>query len=141
MLIKFLWTVTLWGGSPFKVQVTGNPTLEHDGGTTAGHLYVSREGISLIGEACKKQGIRFEYTHMNSAGSSQKAERKRLFQRPDEISVLCAECPTCPWYDPVTLGEGKTCFLREAPFESSAVLLQASEKHRQAAQDCPLNNS
>ena len=141
MSSRFLWTVTLRGGSPFEMQIPGNPTLEHDGGTTAGHLYVSQEEISLIGETCEKQGVRFEFAPMNSAGSSQKAERKRLFQRPEEISVLCSACPTCPWYDPVTLGDGKTCFLREAPRESSMVLFQASEKFRQAAQDCPLTNS
>ncbi len=137
---RYLWTLNLKGGSgPFEMQIPGNPTLFHDRGTSSQHLFVSISELFLIKTACENQGIQVFYHRMQGEEDSQREEKNKLLLRDTEVFVLTPKCPECPWYDPVTLGTGKTCFLREAPRESSLTLLKNSDAHHAAAINCPLN--
>lgn len=91
--------------------------------------------VSEIAALCKNLGVTLSSRILG--GDENPVERSKLFQRPEEIIVPFQECLECPWWDPVTLGEEKSCFLREAPPESARVLLETSPKHVEAAKKCP----
>ena len=134
---RFFRTLILRGGNPFELRIPGNPAVSHEGGTTAQHLYITEEEAALISEKSKENGAVVDFVPM-TPNPPQQEERRKLFQRPEEVFLLCEECLFCPWYDPITLGEGKTCSLREAPKEATQTLMQNSNPHRKAAILCPL---
>lgn len=134
-----LYTLILKGGKPAVLEVSGNPSLEHTGGTSVSHLYLSEEGVSEIRWWCNQLGISVELNPFPTPSGSPE-ERRLLLKRPEEIQVPDPSCPSCPWYDPVTLGEGEVCFLRGAPEESVLTLLSNSDNHKTAAANCPVNS-
>ena len=131
-----LWVITIHGYASFECFLVGNPSIEHHGGTSAHHLFVTPEEIASLRTLVESQGLKFE-----ARGLEWAAPTKRVLPTPEEVQVLCEKCPTCLWWDPVTLGEGKSCALHEAPKEYSETLAANSEALREAAAACPVTIS
>jgi hypothetical protein len=131
-----LWTVTIHGYAPFECFLEGNPSIEHHGGTSVHHLFGTLEEVAFLRTLGESRGLKME-----ARGLEWAAPTKQVLPTPEEVQVLCEKCPTCPWWDPVTLGEGKSCALHEAPIEYSETLAANSQALREAAAACPVTIS
>lgn len=130
---KKLWVVTLEGPATFVFHSEGNPSVEHNGGTSAHHIYTSEAGISYLSMRAGSFGLR-----VKARGLQEEKSKIESLPLPEDVQVLCLECPTCPWWDPVTLGQGKSCSFLEASKEYAQTLMENSLKHREAAAACPI---
>lgn len=145
---QVLWTFKITGGSPFSFQLSGNPPVDHPGGVTVAHLVVTKAEAGLVKLRGAESGCKVKAWPMDGQTEEQAEERARFMelgrQEPRWESV---ECPTCPWFDPMsgkTVGEGPAvfglspCGRVHLPAESQAVLRETSELHAQAEQECPV---
>jgi hypothetical protein len=139
LMPKTLWVLKLEGAERFECALSGNPGIYHDGGTSVHQVFADALEIAKLVNLGRDLGVSIDPRVLS--GRDDTLERRRLFQRPEEIQVPFRECLKCPWWDPVTLGEGKSCFLREAPQESAKVLLEYSPQHVAAAKACPQGNA
>ena len=131
---RFLYSLQIQGGEPFVLQAFGNPEISHSGATSVGAMYLTPQECFEIDDLCLSKGAKVSFFRREDEISGRE-EQLRLLQK--DLVLPCIECPNCSWYDPVTLGDNKVCFLREAPKESVEVLLSQPKKLTEA-RNCPL---
>ena len=128
----------LWvrSGKPFTVQPKHNPTVEHDGGTTATHLVMTDEDAAALRTLLEGFGGDVDLTYTAHQTPEQKKERLALLGAGREGSVWpSTACQECAWFDPL---------LEETPCGRAAWApevidtLSQSPKPRQDAKDCPV---
>jgi len=136
-----LWVFQVQGGAPFRTQVGGNPSVEHDGGTSVFHLMLeepdARHFVSLVEE----MGCAVQARPSRRQSKAQKLERESLLGVGKEDAVWpTPNCPTCYWFDPVSLqagGGGEPCGAKGWPEETRRVSLE-SNKAVEDLEACPL---
>lgn len=113
-----LFRLWLRKGTPVTIQTGHNPPIEHDGGNTVVHLYLTElEENSLklcIGEL---SGCEYDLIPHEHQTGDQTRERQTLLglQRGDRAWPSAA-CPACTWFDPLL--EGEPCGRAGWPDES-----------------------
>jgi hypothetical protein len=138
-----LWIYRVSGGSPFQLQVKGNPPMVHDGGAE-----------SVLRTLCTEEQARTLEEEMRSHGCTvssncPKETREQSGERKNLLSVLgaerpfpCARCPECAWFDPYIesmCGAGRG----SGPGWDPAVRVGSlsSEKFRNDLDACPLKEA
>lgn len=129
-----LWTLVIEGSEELSFLVPGNPPVEHTGGSSIHHLVLRDGEAEEVTRLVEGQSLRVSLNRVLGQSPEQASERTRLLGQ-DRVWP-CAQCPTCPWLDP--LGEPDPCGLRAWPSESVAVLRETSEGHREAEAACPV---
>ncbi len=136
-----LWVFQVHGGESFRTQVGGNPSVEHNGGTSVFHLMLeeadARHFVSLV----EKLGCTIEARPSRRQSQEQKLERDSLLGVGKKEALWpCQNCPTCYWFDPVSLqadGSGEPCGAKGWPEETRRVCLE-STKAVEDLEACPL---
>jgi hypothetical protein len=101
---KEFWVFTITGGKRFALNVKGNPTQTHDGGTTVMRFLCS------AGEAESTFGIIEKYggkvkSHNPRESEEQKEMRANMLSISGDDAVFpCELCPKCSWFDPYLPG-------------------------------------
>ena len=136
-----IWTFQVEGGSPFRTQVGGNPSVEHMGGTSVFHLVLEEADAQQFVSLVEEMGGKIEARPSRRQSKEQETERMSLLGVGKEESLWpCGECPTCYWFDPVALkanGEGDPCGFTGWPEETKRVSLE-STKAVDDLEKCPL---
>ena len=98
-----LHTVTFTGGSPFRLQIPGNPPVKHDGGTTVAHLLLNNYTVgSIQAFMTDLPDTKVEIRAVEGQSEEQRAEREILLGIGQKDRVWpCAACPNCFWLDPL----------------------------------------
>jgi hypothetical protein len=133
-----LWTLQVTGSGPFMFQAPGNPTVEHEGGTTVAHLVLTQGEIGKIKLMGAQAGCTVKAWPMEGQTQEQAEQRAQFVALGDqrgEPRWAHVECPMCPWFDP--LGHHDPCGLKHLPGESVVILRETSEAHRKAVEECP----
>lgn len=101
MSARKLWVFRVSGGEPFKMQISGNPPMKHDGGAEA-----------LLRSLCTEEQARETEAQMKELGCRVVAHcpmetKEQAVERKNVLSVLggervfpCVKCPECSWFDP-----------------------------------------
>lgn len=99
--MRQLWTFRVSGGTPFHLQVQGNPVMRHDGGVE-----------SLLKALCTNEQAMEVMVKIRSYGctvdgnSPQETEEQKTKRRNilhvlgGEQTFPCLHCPHCAWFDP-----------------------------------------
>tara|TARA_Y100000310_G_scaffold321557_1_gene379373 strand:- start:5828 stop:6277 length:450 start_codon:yes stop_codon:yes gene_type:complete len=133
--VQSLWTFRISGGSPFGLEISRNPCVEHNGGTSVFHLVLSPEEVRVIEDVATRRGCKVELWVPEGESAEQREERMTLLNQQNRVWPS-TECPTCAWFDPL-LKDGEPCGL--AGWEESAVT--AFKKNTKAFGDlegCPV---
>ena len=132
-----LFTYNITGGTPFVLQLPGNPSIEHDGGESTGHVYLTPLELHEVSSYIISNGSTFKFWRSTRQSEEQKEERQKLlgFQKEDAVFPT-HKCPTCAWFDPLT---EKYCGLSDWPPESIEILM-SKPHHIQHSKECPSPN-
>jgi len=132
-----LYTYNIKGGPPFILQLPGNPSIEHDGGESTGHVYFTPLELSEVSSYILGNGSKVQFWQSTRQSEEQKEERQKLlgFQKEDAVFPT-HKCPTCAWFDPLTKNY---CGLSDWPLESIETLM-SKPHHIQHSKECPSPN-
>lgn len=136
-----LWVFQVEGGSPFRTQVGGNPSVEHDGGTSVFHLMLEEPDAKRFVSLVEGLDCAIAARSSRRQTAEQEAERNALLGvGMDDAVWPCPSCPTCYWFDPTALkpdGEGDPCGATGWPEDMRRVCLE-SNKAVEDLEACPL---
>lgn len=131
-----VWTFCIRGGSPFKLEVPGNPILEYDGGLEVLKAVTTESGATQIEAVLVQHGC--EVVHKGTEGQTpeQKKERSELLGtgKSEEVWPSVA-CLTCSFFDLHLEGY---CGAEGWPSESVAQLVKI-KRARRDLEACPLS--
>jgi len=132
-----LWTFIVRNGSPFNLQVPGNPNLTYRGGLDILKAVLTDEGADELAAVAEDNGCTVEKTVEEAEIAEE--ERKALLgvQRQDHVWPS-ANCPECAWFD---LQTANNCGADDWPSESQESLHDHSEKARNDLAACPLSKT
>ena len=101
-----LYRLWLRKGTPFTLALEHNPPVEHDGGNTVAHLYLTSTQAEIVREWVGEKGCEYRLIPHERQTEEQTKERQTLLgmQRGDRVWPS-ASCPTCAWFDPLLEGE------------------------------------
>ena len=101
-----LYRLWLRKGEPFTLQLEHNPPVEHDGGNSVTHLYLTATQAEILREWVAEKGCECSLIPHERQTAEQTKERQTLLgmQRGDRVWPS-ATCPTCAWFDPLLEGE------------------------------------
>ena len=141
MTAHLLWVFQVEGGAPFRTKVGGNPSTEHNGGTSVFHLMLEEPEAKHFTDFVESLGCTVTVRPSRKQSPEQEAERSALLGVGKEDVVWpCERCPTCYWFDPVALtpeGMGDPCGYSGWPEDTRRVCLE-STKAVGDLEACPL---
>lgn len=129
-----LYTLVVSGAAFVELRSPKNPVLTHRGGTSAGHMVLSKAEVSTIQEQAKAAGLNLTVTPMLGQTEEQRAEREVLTSWRDRVWP-CASCLTCAWLD---VQEDEACGLVVWPKETVRAFLETQPSYAAARAACPL---
>jgi hypothetical protein len=139
-MTRRLWVFLVTGGTPFEMQVHGNPIMSHDGGRSILRSLCTDAQVADIEETMRRHGCSVT-SSCPSESAEQRAERGHVLaimgaDRP----FPTARCPECAWFDAQVeslCGAGVTPE-GEGWDDSVVESAMATAKHRADFEACPL---
>jgi len=139
--MKQLWIFKVTGGDPFRLQVKGNPVLEHDGGANNVLQTMCTRPQALALEAeMQAKGARVE-ANCPSETAEQKEQRKNLLKVLGNDRVFpSAKCPECSWFDPMIVSLCGAGFSFSGPGWDDDTMkgVMSNEKYAADFESCPI---
>lgn len=133
-----LFRLWLRKGTPFMLQLEHHPTIEHGGGDTIVHLYLTPPQAEHLRGWLDGEGREYDLIPHERQTVEQTHERQTLLgmQRGERAWPSMA-CPTCTWFDPLL--EGEPCGRAGWPDESVDEFV-GTDLAAQALGDCPVKH-
>lgn len=123
-------------GSPFQLQIPGNPGVSHAGGTSVFSLVLTEEEAAQVVDTIESFGCITRLYPPTRQTPEQEKERHTLLGLGKEDTVWpSASCPECAWFDPLLAGE--PCGRLGWPPEAITAFA-ANPKPQQDSADCPV---
>lgn len=139
-----LWVFRVSGGDSFKMQIKGNPVMEHDGGPQSIlRALCTEEQAGEVVEGMKAYGAT-AVGHCSSETLEQRKERKGLLQvLGGERNFPCQKCPECAWFDPhlESLCGAGFAFGKPGWDQDTVEGSLTSDKFREDYEECPLRKA
>lgn len=129
-----LYTLVVSGAAFVELRVAKNPVLIHRGGTSVGHMVLSKEEAASIHEQATSLGLNLTVTPMLGQTEVQRAERAGLVCTEERVWP-CIGCPTCAWLD---LQEKDPCGLVSWPRETIQAFMETQPSYVEARSSCPI---
>lgn len=136
------YVISMRGGEEIAIRVPGNPVLKHNGIATTRTLMLIPEQLGGVLAMLHKHNIRVE---VRGPGDDEEDEQAELKARMAEVQMMeadewpTAQCPTCPWFDPV-FSDTNPCAYDTWPAESRDQFYKR-DFARKAIRDCPLKET
>ena len=97
-----LFRFSVTNGSAFQLQIPGNPSVGHEGGTSIFSLLVTEDEAAQLVDTIESFGCGVRLYHPNLQTPEQENERLTLLGVGREDTVWpSASCPECSWFDPL----------------------------------------
>jgi len=126
--------VVLTGPNPFQFQLKGNPSIDHQGGTTVAHVVITADEAKKIKGLAFLHGAEATVEPMEGENEEQQATRRARLGLSPGKAMLDPMCAVCPWFDPYQ--KGSSCGRKSWAPESVETLLETSEPHQKAEVAC-----
>lgn len=134
-----LWVFQVLGGEPFHTQVGGNPSVDHDGGTSVFHLVLTEPEAQNFRHVVKQLGCEMVVRPSRRQSAAQEKERSALLGVGKKGTAWPShKCPTCYWFDPAA--EEDPCGFTGWPEETRRVSLE-NPKAKRDWDECPVSRS
>lgn len=134
MTNQALYTLVVSGAAFVELRSPKNPVLTHRGGTSVGHMVLSKEEASAIQEQARAVGLNLTITPMLGQTEDQRAERAGQVGGQDRVWP-CVGCPTCAWLD---IKEEDPCGLVSWPMETIQAFMETQPSYVVARSSCPI---
>lgn len=126
-----IYTYVIKGNTQFVLQIPNNPIVRHMGGTTVGHVTLSKQEKQQLETYLVQTGINMTLMETPRADQEQQDIQEMMMGRKDTVYPH-KDCINCSWFNPTDL---TFCWLKSLRKEGMDELLK-KDNYKKDMMEC-----